>query len=168
MLFIPSLDSIVLGLLIPLIFQPGLSMSFSREHTHICFTAHPFLMNSWCCIVVQRCRRALSWNLFSFYQHYFWFSRSLQSLYWHKLIRFNQLQTHSADRTLHLRYYDGSPSQPMFPGKHRVLYKSPRAIILIFMVEMWTWKSIKGKVWHFGNYAFIFVPPVTWQDLNHS
>lgn len=54
-----------------------------------------------------RCCRALSCNLFSFYQHYFWFSRSLQSLFWHKLVRFNQLQTHSADRTLRLRYYDG-------------------------------------------------------------
>lgn len=94
----------------------------------------------WCCIVVQRCLRALSGNMFFFYQHYFWFSRSLQSLYWHKLIRFNQLQTHSADRALHLRYYDGSPSQPMFPGKHRILCKSPslpqRAIILSFMVEI--------------------------------
>lgn len=54
-----------------------------------------------------RCCRALSCNLFSFHQHYFWFSRSLQSLFWHKLVRFNQLQTHSADRTLRLRYYDG-------------------------------------------------------------
>lgn len=83
-----------------------------------CFTLtfHPlFQWTVWCCIVIQTCRRALSWNLFYFYQHYFWFSRSLQSLYWHKLIRFNQLQTHSTDRTLHLRYYDGSPSQPMFP-----------------------------------------------------
>lgn len=51
--------------------------------------------------------KLLSCNLFSFHQHYFWFSRSLQSLFWHKLVRFNQLQTHSADRTLRLRYYDG-------------------------------------------------------------
>lgn len=157
-----------LSLLIPLMFRPGPSMSYNREHMRFCVTAHPLLTNSWCCIVVQRCRRALSWNLFFFYQYYFWFSRSLQSLYWHKLIRFNQLQTHSADRTLHLRYYDGSPSQPMFPGKHRILYKSPRAIILIFMIEIWTWTSIKGKVCHFEKYAFIFRPTVIWQECYHS
>lgn len=101
------------------LYQPGPAMSHYRGHTPILL--HSFLSSSLSInSLVLHCKfkyayRALSWNLFSFYQHYFWFSRSLQSLYWHKLIRFNQLQTHSADRTLHLRYYDGSPSRPMFP-----------------------------------------------------
>lgn len=102
-----------------LIFMPSsdcLSFSVSSGQSLTCCipAVYPLLR----LILVFQCSavKLLSWNLFFLHQRYFWFSRSLQSLYWHKLISFNQLQTHSADRALRLRYYDGSTSLCLLPN----------------------------------------------------